>query len=493
MADKKIKPKDLLPEPEVLRILYRHNPWWEGRPIPDIKLKEFKRADYFHLEPQLADAKITAVIGARQVGKTTMLYQLIQKLLAGTSPQSIFFLSLDDEYLNMTRQNLNKIFEIYASSVLKTPLHELKQRAYFFLDEIQHVQDWQASLKRWHDLGYNIKFVISGSSSTDILQGTSESLVGRLRPQIVPPMKFLEYVKLKEQGKLGKVADAASLEMFKSLKYSIMKNKADQFYKTCEASLKLFAPFRDRLLVYLNQYLIKGGYPEIALADNMALCAENLRNYLHLALYKDIMRTGKIRDPVALENLVSILAKESSQRINHTNIARILDLKRETLNTYLYLLKAAYLVSESEFFAKSRVKRIRREKKAYVNDVGIRNMAASALDDQTLADSTEMGKIVETVVADHTKRLQFNLEQRYFPSLFYWREKYEVDIVLDLPQRPLPIEVKYREHVSESDLRGLNSFMEEFKVPFSLVLTKDYLDMQDSIVFMPSWLYMAMC
>ncbi|MDE2589454.1 MAG: AAA family ATPase, partial [Patescibacteria group bacterium] len=308
MARKKGESEDkgLVPtEPEILRILYQHNPWWINKPIPDIKLKEFKRRDYFKLEEELANNKITAVIGARQVGKTTMLYQLIQKLLSDNNPQSIFFLSLDDQYLNITLRNLNKIFEVYASNILKTPLDELKHRVYFFLDEIQTVQDWEIILKRWYDLGYKIKFIISGSSSINILQGTSESLVGRIKPQIVLPMKFLEYIRLKEQNKLGELTNTTNLEMHKALKYSIMQNKADPFYKICTTALKLFAPFKDKMSVYLNQYLVKGGYPEIAFIDNLALCAENLRNYLQLTLYKDIMRTGKVRDPVALENLVS--------------------------------------------------------------------------------------------------------------------------------------------------------------------------------------------
>ncbi|SMH72230.1 ATP-binding protein [Candidatus Nitrosotalea okcheonensis] len=489
----KITEKDLSSEPEILRILYQHNPWWMDKPIPDIKLKKFKQSDYFYLEQELENNKITAVIGARQVGKTTMLYQLIEKLLSNNKPQNVFFLSLDDQYLKITLQNLNKIFEIYALNIIKIPLDELKQRVYFFLDEIQTVQDWEIILKRWYDLGYKIKFIISGSSSMNILQGTSESLVGRIKPQTVLPMKFLEYIRLKEQNKLGELTNATNLEMRRALKHSIIQNKAKPFYKACTVASKLFSPFKDKMMVYLNQYVIKGGYPEIAFIDNMALCAENLRNYLHLTLYKDIMRTGKIRDPVALENLVSILAKESSQIINHTNIAKNLDLKRETLNTYLYLLKTVYLISESEFYSKSRVKRIRKEKKVYVNDIGIRNMAASALDDQILTDSTEVGKMIETVIADHTKRLKFNLEQNYSPPLFYWREKYEVDIILDLLQKPLPIEVKYREQIQESDLRGLNSFKENFKVPMSLVLTKDHLEMDGSTIFMPSWLYMIMC
>ena len=104
-----------------------------------------------------------------------------------------------------------------------------------------------------------------------------------------------------------------------------------------------------------------------------------------------------------------------------------------------------------------------------------------------------MGKIVETVVADHTRRLRFNLETIPFPPLFYWREKYEVDFVIDPWKKTIPIEVKYRERIDESDLRGLKAFNEEFNPTLSLMITKDYLSKRDSVVFIPAWFYLIMC
>ncbi|MEO9310383.1 MAG: ATP-binding protein [Nitrososphaera sp.] len=483
----------LLSEDEILRILYLHNPWWAKKPILEAKLKEFKRRDYYKLVEQLENEKITAVIGARQVGKTTLMYQLIEKLISEVKPQNVFFLSLDDQYLNITLQNLGKIFDLYARNIIKRPLDELKDRVYFFLDEIQAIDNWELMLKRWFDLGYKIKFVISGSSSVSILRGTSEALVGRIQPQVVLPMKFLEYIRFKERGETGELVDTAKWDIRDALKHAITENEPDAFYSMISDASKALSPVKDRILVHLQQYFIKGGYPEVAGIDDPVICAENLMNYLHLTMYKDIMRTGKVRDPSALENLFAILAKESSQRINRTRLARTLDLKRETLNTYIYLLKTAFLISEAEFYSKSRVKRARREKKVYVNDVGIRNVAASAFDDQILTNPSEVGRIVETLVADHTKRLQYNLEHRYFPSLFYWRDTYEVDIVIDVFQKPLPLEVKFRETITDVDLQGLESFNKKFKSPLSLVITKDYMDMKDSTVFIPAWLYLILC
>ncbi len=82
-----------------------------------------------------------------------------------------------------------------------------------------------------------------------------------------------------------------------------------------------------------------------------------------------------------------------------------------TLNQYRCLLKTAYLVSEAQYYSKGATKSAKKETKAYVNDIGIRNVSSAVFDPQILTNSTKVGKIVETVTADHTKRLKFNLEK----------------------------------------------------------------------------------
>ncbi|MEM4241732.1 MAG: hypothetical protein QXW08_06485, partial [Candidatus Nitrosotenuis sp.] len=61
---------------EILRFLYQHNPWWAKKPIAESKIKPFKRRDYYKIVDRLADDKILALIGPRQVGKTTIVYKL---------------------------------------------------------------------------------------------------------------------------------------------------------------------------------------------------------------------------------------------------------------------------------------------------------------------------------------------------------------------------------------------------------------------------------
>jgi predicted AAA+ superfamily ATPase len=239
---------------------------------------------------------------------------------------------------------------------------------------------------------------------------------------------------------------------------------------------------------------VRGGYPEVVATQSPYRSAEYLKNYLNLTIYKDIVRTFKIRDPIAFEELVAVLARECSQRLNYSALAHTLGLKRQTLKAYLYYLKTAFLISESEYFSRSRMKRIRREKKVYINDPGIRNAAISSVSDYVLKDNFEIGKIVETVVADHCRRLKASLEPTSELQLSYWKSQgYETDIVIELLQKPIPIEVKFRESIGEKDLRGLSSFVREHNSPLSLVITQERFELVEKTIYIPLWLFLIMC
>jgi len=482
-------------ETELLRILYAHNPWWISGQVSPTKAPPFKRRDFFKLLENLGDPKIMAVVGARRVGKTTLMYQLIDHIIARTGPLRTMYLSLDDPYLKITIESMKTIFDLYARYILKEPLPDLKEPVYIFLDEVQSLEDWDIALKRWFDLGYKVKFFISGSSSVNILTGGGESLVGRINLQIILPMNFLETVRFRmEEEDFERRFNKVDWRLRESLQKAVQDGDAGILYSSLRENANLLARDIDHLIVYIQDYLLKGGYPEAVATEDLHRSAENLRNYLHLTIYKDIVRTFKIRDPIAFEELISILAKECSHRLNYSVVARTLGLKRQTLKTYIYYLKTAFLISESEYYSHSRMKRIRREKKVYINDAGIRNIAVGALNEYLLRDPAELGKVVEGVVADHCKRLKFNLEPISETQLFYWRSQgYETDIVMELFQKPLPVEVKYRDTIEERDLRGLEEFSEKHKPPISIVITREKLDLLGKTVFIPLWLFLIMC
>jgi len=482
-------------ETEILRIMYAHNPWWASRQVPSSKAPPFKRRDFYKLLEELKDPKVTAIVGARRVGKTTLMYQLINYIVSRIGSDKVIYISLDDPYLRIDVKLLGQIFDLYSRYILKQPFSEITDPIYIFLDEIQTLTGWELVLKRWFDLGYKVKFFISGSSSTNILTGGAESLVGRMRLQIVFPMKFLETVRFHMTDRdFERRFDKVNWNLREALKTAILKEDAESFYSALRKNANALAGDIDRTNLLLQDYLLKGGYPEVVKTEDLHLAAENLKTYLGLTIYKDIVRTFKIRDPIAFEELIAVLARECSHRINYSELARTLGLKRHTLKSYIYFLKTTFLISESEYYSKSRAKRVRREKKVYINDPGIRNVAVGALNEYLLSDTAELGKVVEAVVADHCRRLKFALEPTSEIQTFYWKNKqYETDIIIEMFQKPLPIEVKYRERIDKRDLRGLLEFSKRNKPSIKIVVTREKLDQNDKIIFIPLWLFLMMC
>ena len=203
---------------------------------------------YYKIIPQIDKETILALIGARQVGKTTLLYQIIDELLSRTSPENILFVELDNPYLNISLENLDRIFSVYSTTILKKEFDSLNETIYIILDEIQSFENWQNALKLWYDLGYKIKFIVTGSSSVGIFEGSAESLVGRVKHQIVLPMKFIEYVRFKEED-LGELIKSINKTLRESLKKSITEQNPQIFYDELNSSKTSLIPYETKIQV----------------------------------------------------------------------------------------------------------------------------------------------------------------------------------------------------------------------------------------------------
>ena len=109
---------------------------------------------------------------------------------------------------------------------------------------------------------------------------------------------------------------------------------------------------------------------------------------------------------------------------------------------------------------------------------------------------SEIGKMAETVVVDHCRRLRYRLHPRSEFEVSYWRNKStEVDVVLDLGNLVIPIEVKYRESIGRGkDRKGLRCFLEENEgTDFGIIVSKDELSLEENILAIPLWLFLLIC
>ena len=474
--------------------IVRQNPWWaEGGGVPPASAPPYARGDLQAIVDSLGDREVRAVAGARQIGKTTMLMQLAARLIeAGTDPRRIMYISLGEPPFPSGTEYLSSALEWYAREVVREPPGELADRLYVMLDEVQDADGWQSILKRWVDLRYDVKFIVSGSSSVGMLSGASESLVGRIAHQRAMPMSFPEYAAFKG---IGHVAQAGE-EMRRGLAAALESGNAAAFHGAARSAHARLAGRADEMMSRLSEYMEYGGRPGVAAEKDPAKKRSMLADCLQLAIYNDVVRVGGVRDPASIDAMLSMLARKSPHTVNTARLGRDLGANRNTAKHYLRLLKAAFIVHDAQVYSEDPGVRARAEKKVYVGDPGTRTAAMRSAAGGIRGDPSDAGRAAEAAVCDHAMRLGASYEPVWGGDLFYWRNGggNEVDAVVRIGGRALPIESRYGARVKESDLRGIRRFAGQFGSRMGIVVSgEDMGEADGGIVVVPLWLYLTMC
>ncbi len=211
------------------------------------------------------------------------------------------------------------------------------------------------------------------------------------------------------------------------------------------------------LLIKLNDYIRKGGFPEVFSMKDMEQVYDTLKLYKTLTINRDILDLKDIKEPRTLSDLADLLSDFMSQRINYSRFAKILNIKVDTVKNYISYLEECFIIYTAYMYLKKQVISTRKEKKLFFVDCGLRN---SLLLKEI--DELEKTKIVENLVFSHVLSLK---KRDLFPKIFYWMDKArnEVDIVFTLNGKIIPIEVKYVNEIVKKDFKGLIKFCETFK------------------------------
>ncbi len=443
-------------------MFYRFNPQWTGgRPYAERKF--VNREAFEKIMDHMEDRQALCIIGPRRTGKTTILQQILIDLWSsGVNPARTFYFSFD-EILSTSPDILDEIIYFYADQVLKDSKEE---RAYIFLDEVQHIEHWQAILKRHYDILHpNFKLLVSGSSGLSIRKKGAESLAGRIFDFTIWPLSFREYIS------------------FRAIKAP--KHKFPESFEELQTIHDSYIPHLDEITIAFNDYLLRGGFPETVEMTTLARCQEYIRtSVVEKAVLRDLGMYAPIDNPKILLEILQILAAQSSGLFEIQNLASTLSLNRGTVSRYIVYLELAYLISISHNLTKSRVKQARSAKKVYVTDTGMIT-ALSGLGNDLLGHPSELGHVVETAVRNHFAR-------RHNTSFWRDRNKNEVDIVIKQQESLLPIEVKFRESIRSNDLKSLKEFIKVHDTKLGIIATKKTLAKKDGIWLVPVWLLLIL-
>ena len=493
-------PQDLsMTQASLLAVLTEQNPWWSTGTVPGQLQREYRRMELGDIKALLKDDKTLVITGPRRGGKTTAMYQLIQDLISddGVDPRRILFVSFDNPGLvpYMGRPFLD-ILNSYLEGVLKEPLSGLRDRTYLFLDEVYALPGWARLLKGHFDLRTAMKVVVSGSSSPRLHADAADALVGRAVMYHLPEMRFADVAMFehrenaKERAMIERVATKRLRPGFER---AVADGDPREFHRACEQAASDLAHLEARMQVMLLDYLTKDGYPENLGSRDYLECARSVVSAIDLAIYKDIVRSFKDRQPDLTASMLTLLAQSSGEPVESASLGTALGMNVRTVERYVAHLKEVYLVHESLRFSGSAYKSHAKARKLYVANVGVRNALLGLLNERLAANPRELGRCAEAVALDHVRSLMERNRPALSTRTYYWKGRgdKEVDIVAEVDGRVVPFEVKFRESIRPEDVKGLKAFLEEHGgTRFGVLVTRRTLAVKGDIVMVPLWLFL---
>jgi predicted AAA+ superfamily ATPase len=393
----------------------------------------FERAYIEKLKDRLAEPRkfIQVVTGPRQVGKTTMITQLLHKL---TLPD--VFESADSV------MNTDNLWVIQAWESVRLRMRASGAKEYLLvIDEIQKIDNWSELVKQQWDKdtrdGVNVKVVLLGSSRLLIQKGLTESLAGRF-------------------------------EIFYLGHWSYPEMQAAFGWN-------------------IEQYVFFGGYPGSA---QLIGEEDRWKSYIKDSLIdsvisRDILMLTRIVKPALLKRLFELGTMYSGQILSYTKLMGEL---REagnttTLSHYLDLLSESGLLGGLEKYAGNVVRKRSSSPKFQVYNNALLSALGNPTFSEMVVDPAKWGRMVESSIGAHL--INNSITDRY--SLHYWREgNQEVDYVLEKNGKLIAIEVKSGRRSGNT---GMKLFADKFHPVKVLLVGTGGIPLEEFLKITPSALF----
>lgn len=472
-----------LPADEIIKALSQFNPWWKGQRSND--LPAWHRASFHELFEWVNTPPAPRAVflsGARQIGKTTLLLQAIQKLLSqGIPAANILYATFDHPIIKLAG-----IDEILAAWREREP--KAGGMEYLFLDEAQCIPDWGVWIKHQMDFGKDRRIIFTGSAMP-LATKHQESGVGRWHTIRLTTLSFYEYLKLREAKVASEILEMKErgisqewLDKYKLLPPSddaslpalpVLKSLRDLF-KWPKAQFLRLAELATPYTGHFHDYLLRGGFPQTAQIESMQRAQQLLReDIIDKVLKRDMTALFGVRNILELERTFLYLCMHDGGLLDMNQLCSNLEVKRPTAQNFIHLLEATHLIYRLHPFGYGK-EVLRGKQKVYLADPAI-SSAVLLRGKSLLEDAHALGIATETAVFKHlfahycTKNIPFS----------YWQgeKKHEVDMVAEVGTQLIPFEVKYRaQHTKAGDLKGLMEFCQKKSIPYAYVITKSLQD-----------------
>lgn len=367
---------------------------------------------------------VVVLLGGRQVGKSTLLKRL--------RPEAHFFDLEDSSDFERIDSDPALIFKELDGC--------------FIFDEAQFSPNLFKALRVEVDRDRQAfgKFLISGSSSPELLKNISESLAGRCAIVEINGFSWNEPVEKKQSDF-----------------YKLLSNNIE--------SIKLIQQIHDHH--YLLECCLYGQFPEPFLRrDDTQFHKIWMKSYSQTYIDRDIRTLFPNLKFDSFRRFVQMMAFSSGEILNFSNYARSLDVSQPTVKNYLEILEGTFLWRSLPTFDRNPKKRVIKMPKGHLRDTGLINHFLRIHTIETLKSHPNYGRIWESFIIEQiVKGFQ---EQLVHCDFHYYRtsNQTEVDLVIEGDFGIIPIEIKTGSNTSIKQLRGLQIFINDYSCPFGIVV-----------------------
>ena len=295
------------------------------------------------------------------------------------------------------------------------------------------------------------RFILTGSSSPDIIKGLTESLAGRMATVEIWPFKCNEYY---EQA----------VPSFYHLITDPNTKVADfvQLKPTCSLSEVMSVWY-------------KGGFPEplIESEDNQYFYEQWMENYIQSYVSRDIRSLFPSLNIHNFRRFLTSLAQYSGHQLNMSDIARALGVSVSTIKDYLDIIHQTFIWRNLDSYNKNPLKKVQKAKKGFFRDQGILHyfLKIKSLDDlliHPVAGFSFESFVIEEIIRGCQSTMATQLEFSYYRTI----DKSEVDLIIEGSFGVIPIEIKLGSTVRRQYLRGLNNIITDMGLNYGVVINR---------------------
>ena len=333
------------------------------------------------LTDSLQSGKVIVLVGARRIGKTVLLQQIIDQI--------------EEPHLLLNGEDI-AVAEALSRKSIAHYRNLLGGHRLLIIDEAQKVPQIGQILKLMIDGLTDLKVIVTGSSAFDIANLTGEPLTGRKKTFYLFPLSEVELLQTENL-----------IEKSENLKHR----------------------------------LVYGNYPELLHISNNAEKADYLQEILNAYLLKDILTFENIKNSAKIFNLLRLIAYQVGSEVSYQELGQQLSISKNTVERYLDLLTKVFVLHKLEGFSRNMRKEVTKSSKWYFFDNGIRNVLMANL--STVGNRDDVGALWENYII--SERIKHQHYRRMLVNNYFWRtyDQQEIDWVEEREGKLLGYEMKW--------------------------------------------------